>query len=108
MPTAAAELNGKPVEVEIKEGELLYDTFEDNGHDLPHGCLAGSCGACKVEVLEGAECLSDPSTIEKDTLQSVTDNLIKNKGQEFVEGKTLRLSCRAKFKGGAGIKIRPL
>jgi ferredoxin len=108
MPTAAAELDGQLVEVEIKESDILYDTFEEAGHDLPHGCLSGSCGACKVEVIEGSESLSDPTTIEKDTLQSISDTLKSEKGEAFLEGKHLRLSCRTKYKGTGNIKIKPI
>ncbi|MEM1370028.1 MAG: 2Fe-2S iron-sulfur cluster-binding protein [Cyanobacteria bacterium P01_H01_bin.15] len=29
------------------------DLAEENGIDLPSGCRAGSCGACKLKIVEG-------------------------------------------------------
>ena len=43
---------------EVKEGEVLYDALCDRGEQLPHGCLAGSCGACRIDVVEGIQNLA--------------------------------------------------
>src|SRR5690606_21364619 len=101
MPTVSVTIEGQLKEIEVEEGKTLYDELEKRGVVLPHGCLAGSCGSCKVEVLAGAQNLAPPSAIEANTLASITENL----GAEKVAGKTIRLSCRAKVKGD--VTIRP-
>lgn len=82
--------------VEIQTNGILYDELEKAAIILPHGCLSGSCGACCVEVLEGMEHLSKPSSIEENTLS----DLRREKNIE-----NLRLSCRAKILGDIKIKI---
>jgi ferredoxin len=37
----------------------------------PHGCRAGSCGACAVKVLSGGDSLEPVSFIEENTLARV-------------------------------------
>ena len=91
---------------EVGKDEILYDALDDRGETLPHGCLSGSCGACRVEVLVGPENLLKPGVIESDTIEAVKTEFISLKGKEFVEGKTIRLSCRAKVLGD--VTIRPL
>jgi ferredoxin len=83
----------------LKEGEILYDSLYDRGEELPHGCLAGSCGACRVEVISGKENLQPPGVIEKNTIEAICDEFTKTKGADFVNGKEIRLSCRAKVLG---------
>lgn len=91
---------------EVKEGEILYDALYDRGQELPHGCLAGSCGACRVEVVSGADNLQAAGAIETNTVDAVKDEFIAKMGMEFIEGKVVRLACRAKVKGD--VTIRPL
>jgi ferredoxin len=91
---------------EVNEGEILYDSLYDRGLELPHGCLSGSCGACRVEVLEGTENLSQPGVIESNTIEALKDEFFNTRGKEFVEGKTIRLSCRAKVVGD--VSFRPI
>jgi ferredoxin len=91
---------------EIEEDGILYDSLLDQGQQLPHGCLSGSCGACRVEVMEGAENLQSIGAIETDTVDAIKDELIKTQGLESVDGKVIRLSCRAKVKGD--VVFRPL
>ncbi|MGB0453210.1 MAG: 2Fe-2S iron-sulfur cluster-binding protein [Bacteriovoracaceae bacterium] len=92
--------------LEVKEGELLYDQCEDQGIELPHGCLSGSCGACRIEVIEGYNNLSKLGTIETNTVDDVKKNLSDTKGPQAVMGKAIRLSCRAKVNGD--VKFKPL
>lgn len=91
---------------EIKEGEILFDGLENLGFCLPHGCLAGSCGACRVEIIEGAENLQAPSEIEENTIKAIRENYVRIHGPDALKGKVVRLSCRAKVLGD--VKIRPL
>ena len=39
--------------VEVQENQTLLDAALRNGVYLPHACLHGLCGTCKVQVLEG-------------------------------------------------------
>jgi len=83
---------------ELMEGQLLFDGLEELGCTLPHGCLAGSCGSCRIEIVEGEENLTPPSAVESDTLSSI--------GPKYAGlNKKIRLSCRAKVKGNITIKI---
>jgi ferredoxin len=91
---------------EVKEDEIIYDALFDRGEELPHGCLAGSCGACKVEIISGAENLAEPGFIEKNTIESIRQEL-KEKYPDFDQKKIIRLSCRTKIKNGE-VTIKPL
>lgn len=84
---------------EVNEGEVLYDALFERGTILPHGCLSGSCGACKVQIIEGKEGLQAPGAVEKNTIEAVKDDFVKERGPDFLEGKEIRLSCRAKVIG---------
>jgi ferredoxin len=111
MPTVslAPDLN-KPDEYKTLEVELsqtLYDECERQGALLPHGCLAGSCGSCRVIVEEGAENLKPPSLIEQNTIDALKEELIERHGADFIEGKEIRLSCRARLIKEGTVKFRP-
>lgn len=90
MPIVSIPDQGK--DFEVSEGEVLYDSLHDRGEELPHGCLSGSCGACRVEIIEGSKNLSPPGAVEIDTVKSLTEEL-------SLEGKNVRLSCRARVLG---------
>ncbi len=94
MPTIKIlNLNSKNEEL-IYKGQAdttIFDSLENQGLQLPHGCLAGSCGACRIEVLEGAENLKAPSAVELDTINHIKKNLGTDRN--------IRLSCRAKIIG---------
>lgn len=89
---------------EIKEGGILYDSLCDQGEELPHGCLSGSCGACRIEVITGKDNLQAPGVIETNTLESLREEFIQKRGPESIEGKTIRLACRAKVLGDVSFK----
>jgi ferredoxin len=89
---------------EVKQGEVLYDSLSDQGYELPHGCLSGSCGACRVEIINGKEHLSLPTFVEKNTIDALKEEFRQNHGDSFVECKEIRLSCRAKVVGDIDIK----
>ena len=91
---------------EVTENEIIYNALSDRGEDLPHGCLAGSCGACRIEILEGKENLLPAGIIETNTVDALKKEFAAQRGSEFVENKTIRLSCRAKVKDD--IVIRPI
>ena len=65
MPTVSIKDKNKSFGVE--ENSIVFDALETQNYELPHGCLAGSCGACRVVNSKGAENLKPPSEIEKNT-----------------------------------------
>lgn len=93
-------------EIEVREGEVIYDALHDQGIELPHGCLSGSCGACRIEVISGEEQLIPPTFVEMDTVEAVKEELAQLRGSDFLQNKVIRLSCRAKVTGD--VCIRPL
>jgi ferredoxin len=84
---------------EIEENSILFDSLSDMGEELPHGCLSGSCGACRIEVIEGHQNLIPPGAVEENTIDAIKDELTATMGAELVQSKTIRLSCRAKVIG---------
>lgn len=95
-------LRGVESEVEMDEGEILLDGLLKAGLKYPHGCRAGSCGACRTLVLEGAENLLEGGVIEKITL----DGVMLAHPEPLPAGSSPRLACRAKVNGPC--KITPL
>ncbi len=93
---------------EVNEGEILFDELEKQEFKLPHGCLAGSCGSCRVWVIEGAEQLKEPSAIEQNTIEAITQTYNETVGEDFLKDKVLRLSCRARIQGNGKIVIAAL
>lgn len=85
------EINGETQIFEVNSTQVIYDNLEAQGKILPHGCLAGSCGACRIEVLEGLEFLSPAGAIETDTIQH-----LKSTHPQLAD-KNIRLSCRSKL-----------
>lgn len=74
-------------EIEIKDGEKVTDACEKLG--VPFGCYHGDCGACKIEILEGAKNLSE----------------ITDKEQNFGCDNNNRLACQCNIKSGE-VKIK--
>lgn len=100
MPTVLVKPlspNEKEQKFEVESGKVLYDELERQGLILPHGCLAGSCGSCRIEIVEGAENLSNAGAVESDTIHHIKDNYPVNK--------IIRLSCRAKVNGDITISL---
>ena len=106
MPNVSLE--GNPKVFKLNSNETIYDALEKQGHQLAHGCLAGSCGACRIEVLTGKEYLLKMSMTEENTVESICDNYLKKNGPESLNNRTIRLSCRAKGQNIEGeIQIKP-
>jgi len=89
----------KNLEFEVKENDIIFDALDNAGEKLPHGCLAGSCGACRIEILEGNENLKPPSEVEKNTIEAITQNYERVNGTGSAAGKNIRLSCRTRVQG---------
>lgn len=104
MPTVLVNLkssneneSNKSQLYKVNLNQILYDELERQGLVLPHGCLAGSCGSCRIHVDKGIENLSPMGVVETDTVESIKNSY---------PGKTVRLSCRAKVLGD--VEITPL
>jgi len=104
MPTVLVNLkssneneSNKSQLYKVNLNQILYDELERQGLVLPHGCLAGSCGSCRIHVDKGIENLSPMGVVETDTVDSIKNSY---------PGKTVRLSCRAKVLGD--VEITPL
>ena len=91
---------------DVNEGEILYDSLCDRGYELPHGCLSGSCGACRVEVMSGKEKLMPAGVIESNTIDALKEEFKQVHGENFLVNKEIRLSCRAKVFGDC--TVRPI
>jgi len=52
------------VEYELPDGQQLAATCEKAG--VPFSCNSGVCGTCQIEILEGADNLSDLNKEESD------------------------------------------
>ena len=89
---------------EVSEGETLYNSLSDQGESLPHGCLSGSCGACRIEVISGKENLHPPSFIELNTIEALKEEFRETNAIEA--SCEIRLSCRAKVLGD--VVFRPI
>ena len=89
---------------DVNEGAVIYDALSDQGEELAHGCLSGSCGVCRIEVVSGQENLQEAGFIEKDTIAAIVTEYTEKFGSEKTAGKTIRLSCRAKVLGDVSIK----
>ncbi|MDO9183701.1 MAG: 2Fe-2S iron-sulfur cluster-binding protein [Bacteriovorax sp.] len=108
MPTVlvkSAHLNEKDKKFEVSSGKILFDQLELQGLVLPHGCLAGSCGSCRIEIIEGFENLMPPGAVESDTIDAITKNYCETNRSEMVVNKKIRLSCRAKILGDITIAV---
>lgn len=77
--------NNQKKEFQLNEAGILFDLLEKQQEILPHGCLAGACGACLIEIISGDEFFEEPDLIESKTLGLFPQN-------------NLRLSCRARVK----------
>ena len=86
---AQVEIKNDGKTVEIPDGSLLAEL--DGKCSILFACKAGSCGSCKVRVLEGMENLEPPSEEEKAGLST------------FGTAENERLLCIAKIKSGKGV-----
>ena len=86
--------------LEISDDAVLYDALFEQGIELPHGCLSGSCGACRVEILT-PESLVEPGAVEKNTIEAINEERIN----AALPALNIRLSCRAKIKSDTKIKL---
>jgi len=80
--------------LECEPGTSFLDLCQENGAPHEFGCTVGSCGTCRLEIVEGAENVQAPSDEERETVEMCTD----------VEG--ARLGCQLTIQGD--IAVRPV
>jgi ferredoxin len=83
---ATVEIKNEGKTVEVPDGSNLTELEGKCG--ILFACKAGSCGSCKVKVLEGMENLEAPNEEEKMGLET------------FGSDPSERLLCQAKIKSG--------
>jgi ferredoxin len=59
------------LEVEVPHGTKLSEVVEASGADITFGCKSGTCGTCRVRVVQGNHHLSLPTPEERDFLSSL-------------------------------------
>lgn len=79
---------------DVAEGTSFLEFCQTNNAPHDFGCTVGSCGTCRMEVVEGAENLQPMDDEERETVEMCTD----------LPG--ARLGCQAKVNGD--VKIRQI
>ena len=83
--------NGRHVTTgDVDPFERLIDVCDAYRTPVEFSCRSGTCGTCRVEVLEGEALLLPPVDDELETLAA------------FDAPPTHRLACRARFRGMDG------
>ncbi|BBO99730.1 2Fe-2S iron-sulfur cluster-binding protein [Sulfuriferula nivalis] len=104
------------VTVTVPVGTRIIEISEKVGSYIAYNCREGDCGSCLFTVLDGAENLSTPSSLEEATLfahfQEVLDgwrsagdleSLQSMMRRENFAGKTCRLACQTQVFGDATV-----
>ena len=100
MPTVLVKnVRNQDHSFEVTEGATIFDQLDQQNFPLPHGCLAGSCGSCRIHVAEGRENLLPMGAVENDTVEHLKAN------NPHYADKNVRLSCRAKINGSITIEL---
>jgi ferredoxin len=89
IKVSARDVNGeiKNIQLEVSLArQPLLDELEKTGVALAYGCRAGSCGVCRVRVVQGLEAFEGRGFVEEDTWLRCEDS------------EDIRLSCQAILK----------
>ncbi|HAJ72927.1 MAG TPA: ferredoxin [Methylophilaceae bacterium] len=76
----------------VPRGTRVVEAAEKVGANMVFGCRENDCGDCMIDVLQGAENLSPPSTLEISLLK-----------QKFAKPSN-RLACQAMIWGDVTVK----
>ncbi|GAA0670667.1 hypothetical protein GCM10009535_58050 [Streptomyces thermocarboxydovorans] len=95
MPHNKLTLMPGRIEILLPEGSCLTDIENERPEQLiPFGCRSGACGACVIEVLDGAASLGEPDPDERDFLE----DLGRDDGSH-------RLACQCRLAGAATVRV---
>lgn len=81
------------VEADVPEGGPLVDLCDRHEAPVPFSCRSASCGTCRIDVLQGLECLAPAEDEEVDVLAI------------FADPPSRRLACQAQLKPGPGLVV---
>lgn len=99
------EISNTEKSFDVTIGDIIFDAADRANCKLPHGCLAGSCGSCRIMIIEGAENLLPEGAIENNTIT----NIVNDYGaSHFTSKHKIRLSCRARLNKDGTVKIATL
>ncbi|MDF2903110.1 MAG: Ferredoxin [Bacillus sp. (in: firmicutes)] len=79
------EQNQSSYQLEVKKDQTILDAALEQGVPLDYKCQKGTCGRCKVKIVNGSALLQPANHLEKTKLQHLLQ-------QEF------RLACQTKAK----------
>ncbi|EQC46951.1 2Fe-2S iron-sulfur cluster-binding domain protein [Bacteriovorax sp. Seq25_V] len=102
------EISNSEKKFTVETGDIIYDAIDNQGCQLPHGCLAGSCGSCRILIIEGSDNVAGKSVIEGNTISNIVKDYQDQNPNHFTVGKEVRLSCRARLNGNGDVKIAAL
>ncbi|TAJ04878.1 MAG: (2Fe-2S)-binding protein [Planctomycetota bacterium] len=92
MPKVKTLVDGKTYDVAV--GTKFLDLCQQQKAKHDFGCTVGSCGVCRLELVEGGANVDPITTDEKDTLALATDHT------------NARLGCQLVIRGD--IAVRPV
>lgn len=67
--SAKIYFTNEDLEVEVEPGITFVELAQEVDCDITFGCRSGSCGTCRIRVVEGLEHLTPMNAEEKDFLQ---------------------------------------
>lgn len=116
MAKAKVKFADVNVTVTVPFGTRIIEISEKTGSYIAYNCREGDCGSCVCTVTDGAENLSKPSELEKQSLHAHfnkvmdgwrsapnLDALQTRMQQENFAGKRVRLACQTQVYGDATV-----
>jgi len=58
---------------DVPDGTSFLEFCQENGAPHDFGCTVGSCGTCRLEIVEGAESVDPITDEERETIEMSTD-----------------------------------
>jgi ferredoxin, 2Fe-2S len=68
------EQNQRYFQVEVKKGQSILDAAIEQNISLDYSCKKGTCGKCKVKLVNGSTYLQPASSLEEKKLQHLIQN----------------------------------
>lgn len=84
---------GTGTQVSVAGETNLLEEVDATGVMIARGCMAGSCGVCRMEVISGIENFLPADVVEQDTIDS------------FDTSKKWRLACCAQVCGDIEVLV---